>query len=71
MKELLISKGFCLKQYPDGFFWVWITEDLNFMDAEYTIYQCTEGFKDFTLCRGAHVYELSEGEFISEVEDLS
>lgn len=71
MKELLISKGFYLKQYPDGFFWVWITEHLNFMDDDYMIYQCTEYFEHFTLCKGGHVYELSKEDFLKEIEGLS
>ncbi len=70
MKELLMSKGFKLKQYPDGLFWVWTTEDRSYMDDDYTILQCTESFRDFTLGIGGYVYKITEEEFLVEVNKI-
>lgn len=71
MKELLISKGFTLKQYSDGLFWVWVSKGTNVMDYDHTTYQCTESFRDFTMCLGGWVYEFTEEEFLKAIEEVS
>lgn len=69
MKDLLMSKGFQLKQYPDGLFWVWFDRDLgSYFGDDYMTLQCTESFKDFTSSVAGYVYKLTEEEFLVEVE---
>ena len=71
MKELMLTKGFQLKQYPDGLFWVWESKDTHFMDADHTICQCTEDFKGFTSgSSGGFVEEHSLEEFTRMVEEM-
>lgn len=49
MKDFLESKGFKLKQYPDGKFWVWKTNKKGLKSWEQAVLQCTEDFRDFTF----------------------
>lgn len=71
MNDLLVSKGFELREYPDGFFWVWEAAGRDDTDwDDYIIYQCTDSFEDFTRAEDVYVDKLSKEEFIKAVEKL-
>lgn len=72
MKDYLKEKGFKLKTYPDGQFWVWKSSKKGLESWEQSVLQCTEDFKDFTFMDTmGWVYDgLSEEEFKKLVDKV-
>jgi hypothetical protein len=71
MQEFLKSKGFKLKTYPDGKFWVWTSSIKGVKSYDQTILQCSEDFAGFCICENGWVTDgFSEEEFKSLVDDV-
>lgn len=70
MKDFLLSKGFSLVQCKDGKFWVWETKNIDLMDDQHQLFQCTESFEDFTTSFGGWVEEHTEADFVKLIEEV-
>lgn len=65
-KQYMIDNGFTLKTYPDGNFWVLLSN----IDPEDVFIQADEALVHFTLCDFGWVDDLTEEEFKECVQEI-